>query len=1035
VFKAAKATTRHYHYTKRISLNAIILSPNLLFIMAEPMYHREDDQEEEEDDQSSISDTSTEEEEEEEEEDIVEAIPIETNEDDDDDDDDEDDDGHSDDDDDDDDDDDTDSKASGEVKIEHVANATVVKSNSHNHTSTCTPTIVKRNAPKIILKLKVPKKSTGESSNGIAEPVPTPTLPSPSLSSSSSSSSTSSSSSSSSSPQLNLTLQKQTPPSRRKLPLQSNIHHKVGDAMVMKKVDNDYNVINTTSKNVNNNKNDPSLSQQQQQQQQQQKVKKVKSPMQHPFSLATPTIVSEKRILLHAGPAEALPPGWTVKHYKRTTGLKHTDRYWFSPLLKKKFRSLAQVGRFLDVLNKQGGGDEAKSWELFRSSPPGPDEIRSGSSGGSGDGKFSDNHTNAVDHEGSNESSYGNTNGYDGGGGSSSNNNVGITTSIPTTTSRSKKRQSGGSSRSGSSSNNDYSGFYGKGIKAVKIPPILSPGLYAIPTPSILQKRELQLKAESSGESTEKQSESIYKIETSQNGFVTPSTLFDHALFVAGFKNPDKMDDLRYFGSSIVRTVDDMFDSSYILDLNQSDVFPSNEALNNNCEDSGSSSTKNGKNETHDFQGPKRKKKRLSQVIIDHIDKTQSLFQYNHHQNSKNLHSMQFEDMIPRSLVEPIPQSHITEQKEYYSKIKERETALRQYHEQKNKNEELMDEYEDLFQEWNHKKEEYERIQKKKPKLSSPSKNSVDNLRSNEEPTKDYDNVTQEGVDSQAGNSENEEDKEQILSPQPVPPTLLAIIKIPPIPTPPKLLLEKTASDGTIVQKKDLVAHLDPSSLDINGRYYGLLSNNIADPQFVGPNAPGIVSNSQNNNGKGLATASSGTVSLADKYTASVLNTSTGYTSFQTKKGIVMQGTKHPAPSSGNNSQSKTSGVNKSKKLPTSNSMQIKKIMEQGGAAAAAMRDTILRAAVHATRSGTPGKSFIGSTGDTYPDVNKAFSNHANMRPCSRCKSNKQGSFHCRLRRKHHDLDYDGGNGADVLKPLFEMPLDDLLLKYKPENG
>ena len=51
----------------------------------------------------------------------------------------------------------------------------------------------------------------------------------------------------------------------------------------------------------------------------------------------------------------------------------------------------------------------------------------------------------------------------------------------------------------------------------------------------------------------------------------------------------------------------------------------------------------------------------------------------------------------------------------------------------------------------------------------------------------------------------------------------------------------------------------------------------------------------------------------------------------------------------------------------------------------------IIRAAVYAGRTGSHGGSFVGSDGETYPDVSKAFSNWGNLRPCPRCKSNKQG--------------------------------------------
>jgi hypothetical protein len=122
------------------------------------------------------------------------------------------------------------------------------------------------------------------------------------------------------------------------------------------------------------------------------------------------------------------------------------------------------------------------------------------------------------------------------------------------------------------------------------------------------------------------------------------------------------------------------------------------------------------------------------------------------------------------------------------------------------------------------------------------------------------------------------------------------------------------------------------------------------------------------------------------------------------------------------------------------------------------MKEFIIRAAVYASRIGKHGQSFLGPNGEAYPDVSKAFASHAGLRPCSRCKNNKQGvrhgqffrysremisnswfvtlccdiyfqAYHCRLRRKHKDLDYDGGNSPAMLAPLFDEPLDHLILK------
>lgn len=105
--------------------------------------------------------------------------------------------------------------------------------------------------------------------------------------------------------------------------------------------------------------------------------------------------------------------------------------------------------------------------------------------------------------------------------------------------------------------------------------------------------------------------------------------------------------------------------------------------------------------------------------------------------------------------------------------------------------------------------------------------------------------------------------------------------------------------------------------------------------------------------------------------------------------------------------------------------------MEGGGKKAENMRQCIIRAAVYASRTGKHGQSFVGSDDKRYPDVSKAFASWGEIRPCNRCKNNKQGAYHCRLRRKHKDPDYDGGDSPGLLKPLFEANLKELLHKPK----
>jgi hypothetical protein len=61
------------------------------------------------------------------------------------------------------------------------------------------------------------------------------------------------------------------------------------------------------------------------------------------------------------------PKGWIKRHYQRkggsTKGLK--DRYWYSPLTQKKFRSMVEVKKFMLCL-KECHGDEDEAWNMFK---------------------------------------------------------------------------------------------------------------------------------------------------------------------------------------------------------------------------------------------------------------------------------------------------------------------------------------------------------------------------------------------------------------------------------------------------------------------------------------------------------------------------------------------------------------------------------------------------------------------------------------------------------------------------------------------
>eukprot|EP00980_Cylindrotheca_fusiformis_P003775 scaffold834_cov123-Cylindrotheca_fusiformis.AAC.22 len=255
---------------------------------------------------------------------------------------------------------------------------------------------------------------------------------------------------------------------------------------------------------------------------------------------------------------------------------------------------------------------------------------------------------------------------------------------------------------------------------------------------------------------------------------------------------------------------------------------------------------------------------------------------------------------------------------------------------------------------------------------------------------------------------------------------------VPPIPRPPSPpqlehlpALDKDQFDDSQhplypPKSKQLVAHLDKDCFHITeGRYFALTCNSIADPHFVGPCAPGI-SGLNSTTGNGLATAHSGAPS------------STGGVSIQPTALHNPAGNKTSNAKKVPNTMSSSSDTKKKKQnntglRPTSSLSALHKTTERGGEEADKMRTCIIRAAVHASRTRRHSQSFRAPDGEIYPDIDDAFTEYSGLKPCIRCKSNNHGAYHCRLRRRHKDLDYNGGDSSGVLVPLFRLPLQDLL--------
>ena len=224
---------------------------------------------------------------------------------------------------------------------------------------------------------------------------------------------------------------------------------------------------------------------------------------------------------------------------------------------------------------------------------------------------------------------------------------------------------------------------------------------------------------------------------------------------------------------------------------------------------------------------------------------------------------------------------------------------------------------------------------------------------------------------------------------------------IPPIPEPPTPPtrqelrgMDNHSFDIYLAKSKDLIGHLDKDFFEVaNGRYFGLICNNISDPQFVGTNAPGI--NGLNvSAGNGLTTAQSGGGGPSGSGQFGSQSANTASSPSKTNGATVKQGSAKKSSSTPSNGAGGTTNVKKKKKVglvPNASSSALRKIVEDGGALAESMKTCIVRAAVHASRMGKHGQAFRATDGNIYPDISKAFAAHAGLKPCDRCKNNKQG--------------------------------------------
>lgn len=509
--------------------------------------------------------------------------------------------------------------------------------------------------------------------------------------------------------------------------------------------------------------------------------------------------------------------------------------------------------------------------------------------------------------------------------------------------------------------------------RQIRLPPIPSPGLL-IPPPTSSQGGQ----------------KNVNSIKTNGSGCCTPCELFDSFMELAGY-TLEKRSHRPHRGSSVQRAVGDMFDSNVALSLHFSELVPSVFLDNGEakhvpqleigiCAQTSDAETPvNTRNNEVNRDSPVTTGQQLircmEKVLKNDIPGTTNDIA-NHglsrRTSGKRKRPYSFTDMVPVSLTLPFPEDYIQRQIEYARAVKRREEAIVKWQEEQVNIEIAAEEGE-----------------------------------SSETGT--------ELADSQYWSSKN-------------------IVSVPTIPLPPEppriedLLDLEYAGNYKNGQhpiylpngKSTLVGHLDGSCFHItDGRYFGLSSNFIADPNFVGANAPGIAALSASA-GTGLATSTLGSGSGSGGMTFTLSSSiPSGAGASHTSKSEPLTRDAEPVTSNGKTVSTKTIRLTSSKPAltpssdskslsskkavltsplrrkssskPTASSSNLRKLMEDGGPMTESFRKCIIRAAVHASRTGKHGPSFRGPDGETYPDVSKAFSSHAGIKPCQRCKSNKQG--------------------------------------------
>ncbi|KAL7521310.1 hypothetical protein ACHAWX_005984 [Stephanocyclus meneghinianus] len=235
---------------------------------------------------------------------------------------------------------------------------------------------------------------------------------------------------------------------------------------------------------------------------------------------------------------------------------------------------------------------------------------------------------------------------------------------------------------------------------------------------------------------------------------------------------------------------------------------------------------------------------------------------------------MTFLDMIPISLTCTYPTEYVKKRRAYVQAVKEREHAIIESQEAADDAVDNKEKYQAHKEAWD-RMFEYQKQQIAKRESAAEEaeqkakeEGQLRGTSSSGDMTDDIENTAEE-------QEKKREDPMDYMPPPPEPPPPERFVSVPEIPMPPSppSVVEIDDDSGDITRVKEeiethldkmrapkldpmLIQHLDPACFlpTVEGRYFGLLSNAIADPQFVGYNASGI-RGVTSGGGTGLATS------------------------------------------------------------------------------------------------------------------------------------------------------------------------------------